>query len=644
MTGAGPWPDGGPVVASAVPGSTAQMTVVDFLQLASQALFLLLFLIVLARAVRQPRQESFHAALFFGAPAAVILLGWLEVPLGLSADRRAVDVISSSLILAIPYLLLRLVEDFSDVPPWLLHLGEAGLAAAISSIVAFAPPRPVWLAGLLALYFLGFILYGAVAFVIEAQHAVGVSRRRLQAVAIGSTLCGVAILFASIEATLPRVDGAWPVIISLLVLSSGLAYFIGFAPPAPLRRLWQDPELHSFLAGVSHLSEVADLGAVVENIERGTAETLGAPLALVALWDDRDHLLHAQADGQAFTLASGQGILGKVFQTRRAAFATDLEREHTPLAEPYRRAGVKAALVAPVAIGDDRLGVLAAFAKQPSFFVEDDLALIQVLAEQAAIVLRNHSLIEQMARLRAQEQAMVLKEDFISAAAHELKTPLTVLLGQAQLLERRAERDPRAPVDLNGVRRIIDESRHLDSLVRELLEAARVEADRLIGVPEPVDLAALARDACQEHASERSGCTVVASGPVIGEYDRARIRQLLALLLSNAIAFSPTGGEITIRVWRDAVNAQLTITDHGIGIPPEDIPHLFQRFYRGRNVDARRWPGLGLGLYVARQIVEQHGGRIWATSPGPGLGSTFHVVIPLAPAQSVRSSKPLTDR
>jgi signal transduction histidine kinase len=117
---------------------------------------------------------------------------------------------------------------------------------------------------------------------------------------------------------------------------------------------------------------------------------------------------------------------------------------------------------------------------------------------------------------------------------------------------------------------------------------------------------------------------------VVGSYDPVRVMQLLDNLLENAVKYSPEGGEVRVRVWRDGDNALMSVTDQGIGIPPADLPHLFDRFHRGANVDDRRFAGMGLGLYICRGIAEQHGGRLWATSAGPGQGSTFHVELPLA--------------
>ncbi|MGN6675878.1 MAG: sensor histidine kinase, partial [Thermomicrobiales bacterium] len=120
---------------------------------------------------------------------------------------------------------------------------------------------------------------------------------------------------------------------------------------------------------------------------------------------------------------------------------------------------------------------------------------------------------------------------------------------------------------------------------------------------------------------------VDAPEPVVGRYDRMRVTQLLENLVENAIKYSPDGGEVRIRVWGDNDQATLTVRDPGIGIPAADLPHLFERFHRGTNVDDRQFAGMGLGLYICRSIVEEHGGEIHASSK-PGQGSTFQVTLP----------------
>jgi two-component system sensor histidine kinase VicK len=272
--------------------------------------------------------------------------------------------------------------------------------------------------------------------------------------------------------------------------------------------------------------------------------------------------------------------------------------------------------------------VLSVYAPQPPVFANSDLELIQLLADQAAVALENRALIDEAAQVRAREEATRLKEDFLSSAAHDLKTPLTGIVTQAQVLRRRAERDPAAPADRVGLDRLLEQSHRLKSLVLELLDVSRLEHGSLIGERGEVDLAAVVRGLARQSAVLWDRVQLHAEEPVLASVDVLRFEQVIANLVENALKYSPHQAPVSLTVWREPGAARLSVRDEGIGIPSEDQALVFERFHRARNVDDRRFAGMGLGLYIARGIVEQHGGKIWVES-APGMGSTFQVAVPL---------------
>jgi signal transduction histidine kinase len=605
----------------------------DLLELLTQASFVLLFLVALGRAVRYPRRVHIHAALLFAAPVLVFAIGRVAKILGLGPDPVR-TIITWALLLAIPYILLRLVADFTDVSRWLLHAAGVGLALLVAGSIAAPAPLPNALIDLDVLYFVALEAFAALAFVRAARRSGGVTRRRMQAAAAGSLALGLALLVVPLRIAVPSFDALGRVLTQLLGLAAGVAYFLAFAPPTWLRRAWQEPELRAFLSRAARLPHLPDTASIVRELERGVAGSTGIPGAGIGLWDEAEQVLRfTKSDGRPFDVAPGQFIAGRAFAEQQAILSVNVVRDDPAHAAVYRQTGARAVLAAPITSGERRLGVLVVSAPHPPLFAEEDLALVQLLADQAAVILESRALMDEAAQIRAREEATRLKDDFLSAAAHDLKTPLTTLVTDSQLLVRRAQRQPDAPADGAGLARIERAAKRLRGQVLELLDVSRAEEGRLLGEREVVDLVEIADAACQRHTSERHPCILDARGPVLGAVDCARLGQLLDNLIENAMKYSPTGGEVRVRVWGEDGEARLCVADRGIGIPPQDLAHVFDRYHRATNVDDRRFAGMGLGLYICRAIAEQHGGRIWASST-PGAGSTFHVALPLAPETS----------
>ena len=264
--------------------------------------------------------------------------------------------------------------------------------------------------------------------------------------------------------------------------NKNISYFLGFAPPGLLRRAWQEPELRSFLGRAASLPRLPDTGTIIAEMERGASTSVGAPHARIGLWDEPAQVLRFAQDGHSIEYAPGQdSVTGRAFLTQRAQFTADVPRRGPPYAGQGRTPGVRALLAAPITAGEKRLGVLVVYAPHAPVFAEEDMDLVQLLADQAAVILESRTLIDEAARVQAREEVARMKEDFLSAAAHDLKTPLTTLVGQAQLLEKRILRAPEAPVDLTSVQRLVREAQRLRTLVLELLDASRAEQGRLVG-------------------------------------------------------------------------------------------------------------------------------------------------------------------
>jgi len=235
--------------------------------------------------------------------------------------------------------------------------------------------------------------------------------------------------------------------------------------------------------------------------------------------------------------------------------------------------------------------------------------------------------------LREAQEAIRVRDDFLSIASHELKTPLTPLKLHLQVLKHRMASGQ--PVPVQHAEKALAQVTRLSGLINDLLDTSRIQAGRLELRHEPVSLRELTHEVLADLRTVSPQHTLEyeePGEPLLIEGDRSRLAQVLVNLLENALKYSPTGGTIRVHVERDGAQALVSVSDSGIGIPPDQKAHLFERFFRARNAPISGFGGLGLGLYISRDIVERHGGRIWVESE-VGHGSTFRFTLPVLEAE-----------
>lgn len=249
------------------------------------------------------------------------------------------------------------------------------------------------------------------------------------------------------------------------------------------------------------------------------------------------------------------------------------------------------------------------------------------------ITARRRAEVEHAALLARVEAALAFRTRFLSITTHELKTPLTVLKGTARLLARqaRAEGDERLP---RGLARIDNQVNRMVRLLDDLSDVAHIESDGLALVMQPVDLLALLRETADEvgAASPDFALRLEADRAPTGilwiQGDRARLQQVLINLLTNAVKYSPQRREAVIALRREVDRAIVSVVDYGIGIPAAQQANVFDPYVRGSNAAASTSGGLGLGLFISKAIVEQHGGTLTLDSE-EGRGSTFSLSLPI---------------
>ena len=300
------------------------------------------------------------------------------------------------------------------------------------------------------------------------------------------------------------------------------------------------------------------------------------------------------------------------------------DAEHLAL---LRSLQLTSCMCVPLLLRNRLLGVLTLIsAESQRRYGPAELAMTAELAGRASVALENAEL------YRTAQEAIREREAFVSIASHELKNPLSALLGHASLMLRRADRgDPLSAKARQSLATIMEQAERVTVMINSLLDVSRVETGQFAIEREPLDVSALLERVVADQPVSSSNHMLTLTKPdqpalVVG--DEARLTQVFTNLLGNAIKYTPAGGRIVVRINVENEQVHVSITDPGLGIPAAAIPYLFQRFYRVTRTHAQHVSGLGIGLYVVKEIVTQHAGTISVDST-EGAGSTFTVHLPL---------------
>jgi signal transduction histidine kinase len=391
------------------------------------------------------------------------------------------------------------------------------------------------------------------------------------------------------------------------------------------------------------LSGYLETDQVLASIAQSAADLLQVPVGAVFLFErrsaDSDFLLAAahgidEAQAPILRLPRHASLAGHAVDLGQTLVVDDV-RQTPGTALPQLLTGETAGseIAAPITAGEETFGVVKAFSPIVRRFGPDDAPLLSTLAAAAAVALTNARLYH-----KAQEATRV-RDEFLSTAAHDLKTPLAVVKGLSQLVIRRLGRGEGQGVEpqLRELTMIDQAATKMGQQIDDLLDLTRLQLGQRLELRQSlVDLVELAGRLVSEHQQLTDHHTIRVKASLqelVVSADPLRLARVLDNLLSNAVKFSPTGGEIFVSVdlqpeaHNDNGWAIISVKDEGLGIPATDLPFIFDRFQRATNVN-QRIGGTGIGLTSARHIVEQHGGKITVVSE-EGEGSVFTVRLPV---------------
>lgn len=402
-----------------------------------------------------------------------------------------------------------------------------------------------------------------------------------------------------------------------------------------------EPTSERLLSTLEHLLELpaADLKTTLSQAVQCLHEVLDAEKVDAFLHDPAKNALRAIgtsdtplgqlqiAQGLDFLPVANGGSIVEVYTTGEPYITGHAEHEPDELPGIVHVLGVRSHIAVPIIIAGERRGVLSAQSPRPDFFTQGDLSFLLAVGRWVGALAHRVELVTASASDAHRSGRQAAAEEIIAVLAHELRNQLAPLRYRLDMILRRAQRENR-PTDVRDSEQASRGLDRLASLITDLLDAERLERGILRMQPTQLDLVRLAQEVAQ--SLETAGVTVQVRCPaqLVLRVDEERVRQVLENLVSNAIKHSPAGKTVQVTIWTQIIDtaqriAIVEVSDQGPGVPPEMLPHIFERF-----VTCDGSSGLGLGLYLASRIVAAHGGALTVSS-SLGEGARFRVALPI---------------
>ncbi len=387
------------------------------------------------------------------------------------------------------------------------------------------------------------------------------------------------------------------------------------------------------------LNSTLDLDALFQQITTTATELLDCEAASILLYDEKHPRLYfAAATGSdpkklAEVPVPIEGSLaGTIFRTNRSIILNNVEQDprHYSLVSEHISFHVGSLLGVPMLIKDRIIGVLEAVNKRNTEFTIRDETILLVTAAHAAIALNNARLLRTTQQaLQKVKEADQLKNNFLALASHELRTPLGIIIGYASFLREDSKGETS-----EHAQHVLNAALQMRSLVEDMTNLTMLETEGLMLIKSSdVVLQDVLKTACDEVkelalAKRQKLIFAFQDSPITVNVDPDKMNTAFVNLLNNAIRYSPQGSEITVGATQQGDRIMAWVQDRGIGIPSDKLKKIFDSFYQMESPNTRHYGGLGIGLAIAKGLIEAQGGKIWAESEGKDKGSTFKVLLP----------------